>query len=885
MKKILTAAIILSQLTASKAQTTIFNEDFTTGGTGWTLNVNSGTNATSQSNQWEINASEGGVTPPGCGVANNGNNTLHITCTSLFCGSLITGAVYNASNITNKRAESPFINTTGYSSLTLTFNFISNGDGPFDNASVLYNSGSGWNTLSASIKSSLCGSGAGQWTVYSVSLPSSCNNISNLKIGFNWTNNADNIGTDPSVAIDDVKITAPTPFSLNSSQANVLCNGQCTGSATVTPVGGVGPFTYSWSPSGGTNATANSLCAGTYTCRAIDANSVIATSIVTITQPTSAVASSTAVTNVSCNGGANGTATVTATGGTPGYSYLWSTAATTSVITGLNAGVRTVTITDANSCTTINIITITQPSAITATQSQTNITCVNSNGFASVSPSGGTGTYTYSWTPSASTSSISAALTAGNYTCFITDANSCVLSKTFAIVTNTTAPLVSITGIFQVCIGQSAVLTANGASTYTWNTSATSNSILASPFILTTYSVVGTNSVNGCSASATHTLMVNTSPTITVNSGAICSGQSFTMIPSGAASYSFSSGSAVVSPTSTSSYSVTGTSSVGCVSAFPVVSSVTVNAAPTLTVNSGVICRGQTFTITPSGASTYTFQGGSSVVSPTSSASYTVVGTSTAGCISSSVTSSVTVNPLPVVTANSFSAACSGSTGCLSSAGASTYNWVGPCGFTSTQQSPCFPFNLACQCVYSVTGIDVNGCANTATVCLNINSTPTVSATLASSVICGPPFQGTATINASGATTYTWNTSATGSSIVVSPSITTTYTVTGTDVNGCYNTAIITQSVDACTGLRQMGGDSSGLEVYPNPNNGVFNVYIKNISSTMNVSILNVIGQVVFSQKINNVNTEIDLKEFGNGIYFIVVEGKDYKKTTKIVKQ
>ncbi|CAN5812860.1 hypothetical protein BH11BAC7_BH11BAC7_24250 [soil metagenome] len=195
--------------TTCTGSTTIFSETFQAGVGAWTINVNTGTNAGTP-NSWEVNASEGGVAPPGCGVANNGDLTLHITCTSAFCGSLITGAVYNANKVSNKRAESPAINSTGYSNLTLNFDFISVGDALLDNASVVYNDGSGWQVLTASIKSIVCGNGQGQWTAYSATLPSSCNNNPNLKIGFNWTNNADNAGSDPSIAINNITITAPS---------------------------------------------------------------------------------------------------------------------------------------------------------------------------------------------------------------------------------------------------------------------------------------------------------------------------------------------------------------------------------------------------------------------------------------------------------------------------------------------------------------------------------------------------------------------------------------------------------------------------------------------------------------------------------------------------
>jgi hypothetical protein len=134
-------------------------------------------------------------------------------------------------------------------------------------------------------------------------------------------------------------------------------------------------------------------------------------------------------------------------------------------------------------------------------------------------------------------------------------------------------------------------------------------------------------------------------PAITVNSGSICVGQSFTINPTGANTYTIQGGNAVVSPSINTTYTVIGTSTAGCVSQAVATSSLIVNANPTITVNSGFICAGENFTIYPNGANTYSIQGGNAVVSPTSNASYTVAGTSTAGCVSPAVaTSSLTVN-------------------------------------------------------------------------------------------------------------------------------------------------------------------------------------------------------------------------------------------------
>ncbi|MDM1366749.1 T9SS type A sorting domain-containing protein, partial [Myroides marinus] len=136
--------------------------------------------------------------------------------------------------------------------------------------------------------------------------------------------------------------------------------------ATVTPLGGTGTYTYSWYPSGGNAATATGLAAGIYTVTVMDANACTMTYTFAITQPT-ALTATTSQTNVSCNGGTNGTATVIPSGGAGGYTYSWApSGGTAATATGLAAGTYTVTITDANACTTTVTATITEPNVVQA---------------------------------------------------------------------------------------------------------------------------------------------------------------------------------------------------------------------------------------------------------------------------------------------------------------------------------------------------------------------------------------------------------------------------------------------------------------------------------------------------------------------------------------
>lgn len=183
------------------------------GAPSWTLNQSTGVNG-ADNNFWEIDANEGGVDPGGCGVANNGNSTLHITSVFLPTG----GAAYDAGGFcgllfcpeTNMAASSGPISTIGRTNITFGFDYIANGDALLDNASVEYstNGGATYAVIDPSIKSAVCGGGQGLWTAASYTLPASAENVPDVRLRFNWTNNDDGVGTDPSVAINDVYLTS-----------------------------------------------------------------------------------------------------------------------------------------------------------------------------------------------------------------------------------------------------------------------------------------------------------------------------------------------------------------------------------------------------------------------------------------------------------------------------------------------------------------------------------------------------------------------------------------------------------------------------------------------------------------------------------------------------
>lgn len=249
---------------------------------------------------------------------------------------------------------------------------------------------------------------------------------------------------------------------------------------------------------------------------------------------------------------------------------------------------------------------------------------------------------------------------------------------------------------------------------YLWSTGSTSAAI--TPTNSGVYTV--TASIGSCTTTAVQSVTINAIPTITVNSGAICSGNSFTISPSGASTYTIQGGSAIKTPTANASYTVTGTSAAGCVSSTFAASSVTVNATPTISVTSGVICSGKSFTIIPTGANTYTYSGGSAIVTPTTNTSYSVTGTSSFGCVGSNTAiSTVTVNATPAVTSTtSNSLICIGGNAIISaSTTATTYTWNTGATTLTTTVSPTL------TTTYTVTVTSINGCNNNSSVTINVS--------------------------------------------------------------------------------------------------------------------------------------------------------------------
>lgn len=220
-----------------------------------------------------------------------------------------------------------------------------------------------------------------------------------------------------------------------SNSQDVSCNGMCDGEATATGVG-FPNYSFSWAPGGQTVQNPTNLCPGTHTVTMTDANSCVATATLLITEP--AVLAATMTSNpVTCHGECDGEAVATTSGGTQPYQFDWDSAAgnqVTSTASNLCPGNYFVTVTDANGCTTVNSVQVTEPSALSVATTSTPTTCqACTDGSATATVSGGTPSYSYLWTPSGQTTQTAMNLASGTYTVTATDAQGCTISDTVQV--------------------------------------------------------------------------------------------------------------------------------------------------------------------------------------------------------------------------------------------------------------------------------------------------------------------------------------------------------------------------------------------------------------------------------------------------------------------
>jgi hypothetical protein len=289
--------------------------------------------------------------------------------------------------------------------------------------------------------------------------------------------------------------------------------------------------------------------------------------------------------------------------------------------------------------------------------------------------------------------------------------------------------------------------------------------------------------------------------------------------------------------------------------------------------------------LTANGASNYTWMPSgittaSLSVTPALTSTYTVRGESAGGC-SQTKTLTVTVNTAPTltITTSPSAALCSaGASATLTATGTSTaYVWSNGSTLALSLVAP------STTTTYTVTG--QNSCGtSTAVTTVSVATTPTIAATSPSSVICVNNSV-VLTANATPGVSYAWNTGATTPTISVSPTITTTYTVTGANACGTA-TAVIVQPVSTCIGIEEMN-HAAEISIYPNPAQEYINVSIPShmASFVTRVEVTDALGKLVMKQTLTADHTTLNLSQLEEGIYFFTVISHDrIVKTSKVVK-
>jgi len=633
--------------------------------------------------------------------------------------------------------------------------------------------------------------------------------------------------------VQSASLTQPNATSTSiSSQTNVLCNGGNTG-AVVVSASGNAPFQYNIGAGNQSTGAFNNLSAGIYNIIVTDANGCTVSRGATITQPSTAVSSSVInQTNVTCFGASTGSFTVSANGGTSPYQFNRGTGTQSGgVFNGLSAGSYNITVTDANGCSTVQNVSLTQPNAALSAVvgNQANVSCFGqSNGSIQITANGGTAPYQYNRGLGNQFSNGFNGLAAATYTVTVTDANSCQTTTSVQITQPSAALAITASSTGVTCAGNdgtaSAVAT-GGTTNYTFNWSNGLNGATIAGLNAGLLNVTVTDA-NGC---------VATTNTIVTNTCAPCS--------------------------------------------------VTFNSSTTNTT-CATACNGTATLTGANGIAPYSFLWQDNTNAATRNGlcagGYNVTVVDANGC---TTTNNVAVNADAGITASATSTAVNCFGGADGSATVQT-NGVAPLNYTWSNGAG----NMATIAgvsanTYTATVTDANGCAATASVAVAQPASALTATASSTDPTNAQGNNGSITINATGGTSpYSYNWAGIGNNLPNTQSNLTagTYVITVTDANGCSTTAIASLLF---TGIVDAGNFTQSFVAMPNPNNGNFTVKIElNTTQETQLQISNVLGQVLQTYQFNSqsITLPVDVSTQASGVYFITLRNGTQSQTVKV---
>lgn len=414
-------------------------------------------------------------------------------------------------------------------------------------------------------------------------------------------------------------------------------------------------------------------------------------------------------------------------------------------------------------------------------------------------------------------------------------------------------------------------LTASGATNYSWTSSPSllfnfisPTAVVVSPSVTTTFTLAG-NNVPNCTGYAVTTVSVVQIPTVTVANATACPGGTVMLTASGANTYSWSTGGTGSSEVVTATNSpvmgvvVTGYNAPNCSNTKTI--TVTSNTFLTVPSTSVTLCPDVATIIGASGATGYTWSTGATtqsvVITPTNNMVLSVTGSS-AGCTDSK---NIYITVDPNMFAPSFTT-CAGTSATLVATGANSYSWSTGATASMIVVSP------TATTIYTVVGTS-GSCSQTKTVSVKIG----VNLSVATTQTC---FGTNLVITAYGASSYTWQPiNDFNSSVIVSPTAATVYTVTG-KTGTC--TGSSTVMVAFCAGVEELKFGIQDVSVFPNPFNGELNIE----NATGDLKVLNMMGQIVLSTSLEG-NAVINTGHFESGTYFLIITDTQ-RNTRKIIK-
>lgn len=677
-----------------------------------------------------------------------------------------------------------------------------------------------------------------------------------------------------------VTITQPTAITASVVISNpISCNGGNNGSLFATANGGNSNYTYQWLPNGNTSQNPTNLSAGQYIVTVTDMKGCTQTAQATLVEPPLLTSSLLGVSGALCNGGSTGSATLTGIGGTPNYSYQWMpNGSTGSIVHNLAAGMHTVTITDANFCSAIQIVTINQPPILNASLNLINNVSCNggSNGSAIVNPTGGTAPYAYFWNSvPTQTTQVATGLPAGNFMATVTDANNCVVTTT--AITLTQPAVLTVTASPSALVSCSAAIvitnTISGGSSpysYLWSTGSTAPSISV---YTGNYQVTVTDNL-GCTATATAAVLsASNSLAATINQpGNICNGSSVTIsvtATGGFGSYIYQWDNAATTNTVNvlaGQHCVNVTDGGGCITS-ACVNVVQNQPLQALAIGPQYVCPIASANVTANvsgGQAPFNYLWSNGLTTPTVNlaiGNYTLTVTDASGpnC-KTTATVSVKAEPFLSLVPGGTDVSCYGG----NNGTASVYVTGGVPNYTYTWQGSTSNNSIIGGLtvgVYSVIVTDAIGCSKVANVTINQPPTQVVAIPSATNVSCFGKADGAVSSSVNGGTTpyyYYWTPQG-SSSVTVGGLVAGSYSLFVADSTGCLATTEISlTSPSAITNTNVITpstcGYSNGSATVNLSGSGGVYTYTWNPTNTHNNSISNVLGGNYTLSVLDNLN-------------------------------